>query len=111
MPGTELSRGNILYSWCIAPTLASSGGIGANTTTEVSYTIQGIQVNDIVDFYPLVAITGGISVGTIRVSAANTILIAYVNSTAATLSLTPGQCQMMVTRPELPLTLLPTTAA
>lgn len=111
MPQETLSRGNLLHTWVIAPTLASTGGLTPNSSQEIAYTVSGVQTNDIVDFYPLAAPTAGVSIGTVRVSAANTVNILYANGTASTISWTPGQCQLIINRPETGLTLLPTTAA
>jgi len=55
--------------------------VGANTTAEQTFTVNGVQVGDSVDVNkPSHQV--GLNVGNVRVSAANQIAIQFVNTTA-----------------------------
>lgn len=107
MPSNTLSRGNILYSFAIAPSLIPVS-VAANITAEQNFTIAGVQAGDFVDVYAQVAQTAGIGVVNSRVSAANVLTVSFSNSTAGALVPVAGFYAMIISRPEgLP---LPTTA-
>jgi hypothetical protein len=111
MPSETISRGNLLHTWMIAPTLASTGGLTPNSSQEIIYAVPGVQINDAVDIYPISAGTAGVTQGYVRVSSAGNVAIQFANGTASTLSITPGQIVMIINRPETPISLLPPTAA
>jgi hypothetical protein len=111
MPGTLTSGGNILYAWLIAPTLTPVA-VAANTTAEQAFTIQGLLPNDMVSGYSYgSAQTAGLGIVNMRVSAANTLQIGFSNSTAGSLTPVSGVYYLCLCRPEMPVALLPTTAA
>jgi hypothetical protein len=85
MPGTTLPRGNILYTKQFATVLTPSS-VGANTTAEQNFTIQGLQVGDYLNCQCAGTQTTGISVANVRVTGANTATIAFNNSTGGSLS-------------------------
>ena len=100
MPGTTLSRGNIVYSWLALVTIAPVS-VAAATTAEQSFTIPGLQVGDFIDIYcynqPQ---TAGIGIVNNRVSAANTLQVGFCNTTAGSLTPVSGQYYLSITRPE-----------
>ena len=100
MPGTMLSRGNVLYSW-LALVSITPVSVAANTTAEQSFTIQGLQIGDFIDIYcynqPQ---TAGIGIVNNRVSAANTLQVGFCNTTAGALTPVSGQYYLSITRPE-----------
>ena len=56
--------------------------VAANTSAEQTFTVPGLQVGDSVDVNkPSHQV--GLSIGNVRVSAANTLAIQYVNTTAS----------------------------
>jgi hypothetical protein len=117
MPGTIGSRGNVLYCWMVAPTLTPAS-VGANTTAEQSFTINGLQVSDFVDVYywgPNTTTPGpqttGIGIANNRVSAANTLQIGFMNNTGGSLTPAAGVYYLNISRPEVSINQLPTTAA
>lgn len=117
MPGTISSGGNILYSWMIAPSLTPTS-VNANTTAEQSFTIKGLQVSDFVDVYYFgtnastpSAQTTGIGIVNNRVSAADTLQIGFMNNTGGALTPAAGVYYIVICRPEVPISLLPTSAA
>jgi hypothetical protein len=62
----------------IRQTLAPAS-VGANTTAEQTFTVPGLQVGDSIDVNKA-SHQVGLSIGNVRVSAANTLAIQYVNS-------------------------------
>jgi hypothetical protein len=64
----------------IRQTLAPAS-VGANTTSEQTFTVPGLQVGDSLDVNKA-SHQVGLSIGNVRVSAANTIAIQFVNSSA-----------------------------
>lgn len=107
MPSTTICRGNILYNILVGATLTPVA-VAQNITAEQSFTVQGLQVNDMVQVASQVAQTAGISVSNSRVSAANTLTIAFANITGGSLTPVSGSYSIEVNRPEnLP---LPTNA-
>ncbi|VVE31522.1 hypothetical protein PEP31012_03703 [Pandoraea eparura] len=56
--------------------------VAANTTAEQTFTVPGLQVGDSIDVNKA-SHQVGLSIGNVRVSAANTLAIQYVNTTAS----------------------------
>lgn len=67
--------------------------VGANTTAEQTFTVPGLAVGDCVDVNKA-SHQVGLSIGNVRVSAANTLAIQYVNTTAG--SITPASEQYTI---------------
>ena len=110
MPSTTLQRGNLLFDALINPTVTWSGTVGATSTAELTATINGLQVGDVISgAITLAAMTTGLSYTNWRVSAANTVAVTWVNATAG--ALTPPTVWLLEwIRPENP-TFIPTSAA
>ena len=111
MPGTMIGRGNMLYDFVIGPSLTPSA-VAATTSAEQSFTVAGLQTNDMVDISNFNgAQTAGVVIANARVSAANTLGITFGN--VGTTSVTPasGQYLINIVRLEVSaLNQLPTTA-
>ncbi|HDR8930509.1 hypothetical protein [Burkholderia vietnamiensis] len=56
--------------------------VAANATAEQTFAVPGLQVGDSVDINKA-SHQAGLSIGNVRVSAANTLAIQYVNTTAS----------------------------
>jgi hypothetical protein len=56
--------------------------VGANTSAEQTFTVPGLQVGDSIDINKASHQTG-LSIGNVRVSAANTLAIQFVNTTGS----------------------------
>lgn len=67
--------------------------VGANTTAEQTFNVPGLQVGDSLDINKA-SHQVGLSIGNVRVSAANTLAIQYVNTTAG--SITPTSEQYII---------------
>lgn len=100
MNPSTIPRGNILGNWILGVALTPLG-IGASTSgPEQTFTVNGLQLGDFVDVSKP-TVQPGISLGNARVSAANTLAIEFVNTTAGTLTPTAGEVYSVgVTRPE-----------
>ena len=99
MPGTTVSRGNIIYDWLIAPSLTPVE-VAASTAAEQSFTIQGLQAGDVASINCNVAQTAGIGIGNVRVASANTLTVEFTNSTAGALTPVSGVYNIIIQRPE-----------
>jgi hypothetical protein len=64
--------------------------VGANTTAEQTFTVPGLQIGDSIDVNKASHQTG-LSIGNVRVSAANTLAIQFVNTTAGAIVPTAEQ--------------------
>ena len=121
MPGSQRpAYGNELYDFIIAPTSVagatpgtlvwSSATVAATTTTELTTTVQGLLVGDIVDIYLTSGgLTNGLQVLNTRVSAPNTLAVTWGNQTAGVLTVPTSVWNANITRPENP-SALPTNA-
>jgi len=95
----QAAIGNLSNEWIllIQPGLTTS--IPANSSAEITFTINGLQLYDFVEVNKLNHIAG-LSVGNARVSAANVLSIQMVNSTATPIALqTTDQYLVSIERP------------
>lgn len=109
MPGTLRAGGNLVYSWVIAPSLTPVA-VATITVAEQNFTVRGLLPGD----YVVVNFTGtqiaGVGIVNARVSAADTLTVAFVNPTAGSVTPTAGVYNVHVSRPDTPLSTQPTTA-
>jgi hypothetical protein len=92
--------GNITGNWVLSVTL-SPAAVHANSASEQTFTVPGLNLGDFVDFGQPSAVPNGITFGNARVSAANTLAVQIGNVTAGTL--TPSVATVYnvgVTRPD-----------
>ena len=100
MPGTMVARGNVMASFVIYAALTPVA-VAANSTVEQSFTIPGLQSNDQVSAMSLTgAYTVNVDVTNIRVSAPNTMTVAYTNGTGAPVTPTAGNYVIEINRLE-----------
>lgn len=110
MPGSgRAAQGNELYDSVIAPTSQAGAVPGtlvwsqaslSSTTAELTTTIPGLLVGDLVDLYLTTgAMTTGLQIANVRVSAPNTLAVTWVAaSTSLTIPTTGWSANL--TRPE-----------
>ncbi|WP_321842671.1 hypothetical protein [Burkholderia cepacia] len=67
--------------------------VAANTSAEQTFTVPGLQVGDSIDVNKA-SHQVGLSIGNVRVSAANTLAIQYVNTTGS--PITPATEQYII---------------
>jgi hypothetical protein len=119
MPGSNRpALGNEIYDMIIAPTsqagatpgtlVWSAATVGATTTAELTATIPGLLVGDLVDIYLISgAMTTGLTISNVRVSAPNVLAVTWINSTAGPVTVPTAIWAMNMTRPENPSALPP----
>lgn len=107
MPGTTLSRGNILANFLIGPSLTPTA-LTASTTTAETFSVPGLLTTDVVSVTFSGAQTAGVGIANSNVSATDTLRIVFSNSTAGTPTPAAGIYSVHVMRPES--TPLPTSA-
>lgn len=83
---------SITRMYVIKQTLTPAA-VGANTTAEQTFTVNGLRVGDSIDINKA-SHQAGLSIGNVRVSANNTLAIQYVNTTAG--SITPTSEQYII---------------
>ena len=108
MPSTTLSRGNVLSQSYIGPSLTPVA-VAAYTTAAQTFNIAGLQTTDIVQYVGLAGSqTAGVTGAECDVLTPGVLTVAFLNSTAASVTPAAGIYVFCVTRAEnLP---LPTTA-
>ncbi len=89
MPINDVVRGNILYSELISVTL-SPASVANATSAEQTFTVQGLQVGDFINVSKPTT-QAGLGIVNSRVSAANTLAITFMNTTAATITPTASE--------------------
>lgn len=99
MPSTTLCRGNVATALVVSTTLTPVA-ITTITAAEQTFTIPGLQVGDQVTVSPQFAWTGLTSIAGTRVTAANTLGISFVNTTAGSLTPPAGIYLLEINRPE-----------
>lgn len=104
MPGAStLPRGNILLAGIYGLTI-SPVSVAANTTAEQTFTLSGVQLNDVVSATKP-TLQAGLGIVNARVSAANAIAITFSNNTGSPIVPTAAETYVVeLNRPEnLPL--------
>ena len=100
MPQATLARGNELYDWMTLTSFVWSSATVASTTAELTASFPGVQVGDYVDMYlPNAAMTTGLTISNIRVSAANVIAVTWV-ATSGTFTVPTGPYLVNIVRAE-----------
>lgn len=101
MPGTMIPRGNVINAVIFSTSLTPTA-VAANTTAEQSFTILGLAVGDFINGNSAAAQTTGIVLGSMRVTAANTVTIQFGNFTGGSLTPTSGTYGFIWGRAESP---------
>lgn len=85
MPSTNISRGNLLIDTVFGLNITPPASIVTTAATAGNFTVQGLQVGDLVQPYFTSAVTT-YSMVNAWVSAANTLTIYFSSETGATVS-------------------------
>lgn len=83
---------NVMIQQKLTPAL-----VAANTTAEQTFTVKGLLLNDFVEVNKP-SLDAGVSIGNVRVSAADTLAIQYINATALGVTPTAETYLIQVTR-------------
>ena len=96
---SQAASGNASHEWVLLITPGLTTSITANTSVEVTTTVTGLLPYDLIEINKLNHVAG-LSVGNVRVSAANTLAIQFVNSTGVAIALQSTDTYLVaVTRP------------
>ena len=85
-PGPNIVNPAIIRGTAIVslPVTFSSGAVAASSVTEIAFTLTGVAVGDWISVNPSKAVGTDMAISYAYVSAANTIKIAYVKTSAST---------------------------
>jgi hypothetical protein len=98
MPSNDVLRGNIQYSVILNVTL-SPASVANATAAEQTFTVTGVQTGDFVNVSKPTT-QAGLGIVNSRISAANTLAITFMNTTAATITPTASEVyQIAIDRP------------
>lgn len=101
MPGTMIGRGNFAYQFSIAMTLTPVS-VANGVTAEQSFTVPGLQTNDQVSSLTFSgAYTVNVDIVNTRVSAANTLTVAFQNNSGGALTPPAGVWLLEINRLEV----------
>lgn len=101
---TQIARGNINKLFCVEVTYDPANITGTATTTEQDITVTGVMVGDIVVAVNKPSHNTGVTIGNMRVKAADTISIQWVNPTAGAVNPGSETYSIIIARPDRPLT-------
>jgi hypothetical protein len=93
---TGQQSGNVWIMTALYASLTPAASVTNASSTTSTYTINGLQPNDMIDLYPQAALTTTLSLGSIWVSAANTLSIQWINSTAGTSTGSPSAISFLI---------------
>lgn len=92
-----ITMGNAQGVFLISASLTPAS-VATNTVAEQNFTVTGLRTGDFVELNPP-SITAGVGISSARVSAADTLTVAFVNPTAGSLTPAAGTYRIKVTRP------------
>jgi hypothetical protein len=93
-----VTYGNVQSTWVLTVTLTPIQ-TGLGTTVEQSFTVPGLAIGDEVSVVANFAYTSQVTIANARVSAANTLAVAFANTTAGNLTAPTGIYNIEVNRP------------
>lgn len=102
MPGGTLPQlGNVAMGQVLTATLTPAASVTNASSSTSTYTVNGIVVGDCIDLYPQAALTTTLTIGSVWVSASNTLSVQWVNSTSGSSTASPTAIvfAIQVTRP------------
>lgn len=95
---TSIAFGNVQQTALLSVALTPAA-VAANTTAEQTFTVNGLLIGDFVEVNKPTT-QAGLGLANFRVSAANTLAIAFSNNTASPITPTAGESyQLVVIRP------------
>lgn len=100
---TSVVRGNVRALYVVQVTFDPANITGTATTTEQDITVSGVAVQDIVLNVSKPSSTAGVTIGNVRVKAADTVSIQWVNPTAGAVNPASETYTIVMVRPELPI--------
>lgn len=98
---TRIPRGNINALFLVGVTYDPANISGTATTTEQDITVSGVKVGDLA-FVSKPSHNTGVTIGNVRVKAADTVSIQWVNPTAGAVNPGSETYSILIVRPETP---------
>lgn len=92
---TMVPRGNLVRLAIVSVTL-SPAAVGANTTTEQTFTVPGVRSTDFLMAVSKPTSQAGLGIANERVSAANTVAITFSNNTAGAITPTASETYQLL---------------
>jgi hypothetical protein len=86
--------------WQVVTFTYDPASVAAATTAEQTVTVNGLRVGDSVFNPSKPTLTAGVGIVNVRVSAANTLAVTWVNATASPVDPPPEVYSILVMRPE-----------
>jgi hypothetical protein len=86
--------------WAVVTFTYDPASVSAATTAEQTVTVNGLRVGDYVFNPSKPTLTAGVGIVNVRVSAANTLAVTWVNATAAPVDPASETYTLLVWRPE-----------
>lgn len=96
---TSVVRGNVRAMFVVSVTYDPANISGTATTTEQDITVTGVKVGDMA-FVSKPSHNAGVTIGNVRVKAADTVSIQWVNPTAGAVNPGSEAYSILVVRPE-----------
>lgn len=96
---TLVTRGNIRALFAVSVTYDPANISGTATTTEQDITVKGVKVGDIA-FINKPSHNAGVTIGNVRVKAADTVSIQWVNPTAGAVDPPSEAYLILIARPD-----------
>lgn len=96
---TTIPRGNISKMFAVSVTF-DPASVATITVAEQTVTVKGVKVGDIVIAWNKPTTTTGVGVVNARVSAADTLALAFVNPTAGAVDAASETWTFVIARPE-----------
>lgn len=93
-----IMMGNVTGIYAVSLTV-NPASVATITTAEQTFTLPGIQTGDIV-YVNKPSLTTGLGIANVRVSAANTVAITFVNPTAGSVDAASETYNFLVVRPQ-----------
>lgn len=88
------------YGFCATQLLMDPGSIAGNTAAELTFTLPGLLISDVVMSVVKPTLTAGLDIGNTRVSANNTVAITFQNSTSSPINPPNETYTFVIFRPE-----------
>lgn len=96
---TTVTRGNVARIFVLGITYDPANITGTATTTEQDITVTGVKVGDLA-FVNKPSHNTGVTIGNVRVKAADTVSIQWVNPTAGAVNPGSELYSILIVRPE-----------
>ncbi len=95
---TGIQNGNVAGEYIVSTTI-NPASVGAATSAEQTFTVTGLKIGDFVSLEKPTA-TAGVGIVNVRVSAADTLAVTFMNATASSVDPASEVYRLRIARPE-----------